>query len=248
VSPAWRRLAVSRLVFAQRAHLVGQLAARGIDAHCVIVADDENLDLARQHGFATVEMDNTFLGAKVNAGMRYACVEGGATHVVAVGSDDWVHPSYFRHLPEPPFLQTRRRIALLDLPSGELAVAEHPREQGIIPWIIPSEMLAPCGFQPIPPEKARGMDAWLIRGIQGWHRYERRPSRRQPLHWVNHDPHELAAVDFKSETNITPYANLARNPFIIERDQDPWARLRAYYPDELVDQAYALHLAKKEGR
>lgn len=234
---------MTRIVLAQRAHLIGELAARGIDAHCVIVADDDNLDIAREHGFATVEMDNSDLGAKFNAGMRYACVEGGATHVVSIGSDDWVHPDVFDVLPEPPYVQTRARLALVDLPTGQLSLAHVSRETGSIPWIVPRAMLEACSFRPIPPGKRRGMDWWLTQGLHG-----RTGGRRQSVQWLHHDPHALAAVDWKCGANLTPYSRLARNPFVRERDDYPWPRLRELYPDTLVDLAYATHLGMRSGR
>src|SRR4051812_9717831 len=89
VIPAWRRYAVTRLCLAQKQHLVAALAARGITCHVVVVADDDNLDIAASYGFATVEQQNV-LGRKVNDGFQH-CWERGADYVAFVGSDDWVH-------------------------------------------------------------------------------------------------------------------------------------------------------------
>ena len=85
---------MTRLALAQRRWLCDELAARGLDANCVIVADDENLDIAREYGFDTVEVDNRGLGRRFNAGYRHAADQG-ADYLVHVGSDDWVHPDLF---------------------------------------------------------------------------------------------------------------------------------------------------------
>src|SRR3954464_9355536 len=98
--PAWRRFAVTRLCLAQKKHLVRHLAARGITASVVVVADDENLDIAAEYGFDTVEQKNV-LGLKVNDGIEYAC-DNDADYVAFVGSDDWIHPDFFDSLPAVP--------------------------------------------------------------------------------------------------------------------------------------------------
>ena len=70
VSPAWRRFDVTRLALAERRWLCDELATRGITANSVIVADDENLDIAREYDFHTITMDNSDLGLRFNAGYK----------------------------------------------------------------------------------------------------------------------------------------------------------------------------------
>jgi hypothetical protein len=239
VSPAYRRFAVTRLALAQRAHLAGELAARGIDCHTVIVADDENLEIARAHGFATVEMDNDHgLGRRFNAGYRRAAAEG-ADWLVHVGSDDWVHPDVFTPLlapVEPRPIISGRRIAFVDLLKGRMSTATLQGPTGVIPWIVPRQLLEPCGFAPIRPERVRGIDGELVRGLR------RAGARAQ---WVFHDPHDLARVDFKSDTNINTFAAL---PASLTRSlsTDPWAALTGRYPVELAELAQRTHLELEE--
>lgn len=235
VSPAWRRFAVTRIALAQRALLAAELAARGIDCHAVVVADDDNLDIAREYGFATVEMDNDGgLGRRFNAGFQYAA-EQGADYLVHIGSDDWIHPDVFMPLLAPvtprPIL-TGTQIAFVDLGSGQLKRASLGPPHGVIPWIIPRAVLEPCGFAPIRPERLRGMDGDLVRGL-------RRAGVR--VQWVFDDPHDLARVDFKSDVNLNAYDRVpgaGRN--------DAWQALRERYPAELVELACRTHLEFQE--
>jgi len=218
-----------------------------VRANCVIVADDENLDIADEYGFPTVEMGNEFLGARFNAGIHWACTEGGADYVVHIGSDDWVHPVVFDRLPSPtpippevsadnpvafwngePEALTGRQIAIVNLPAGKMQRCHVRGRHGVIPWVLPRQVLEPSGFNPIRPDLQRGIDGSLIAGLRV------RPN------WVFHDPHPLARVDFKSDTNITPYPGMASN-LGIGPEVDPWGPLADIYPLALVEMARATH-------
>lgn len=247
VSPAWRRFAVTRLALAQRAHLVTELAARGLEAHCVVVADDENLDIAREFGFETVEMNNRWLGRRFNAGYEYAARQG-ADYFVHIGSDDWVHPDVFGVLPyselaagdalptpelpvvvrsNAPAMVVGSEIAIVDLLGGRMRRCRTRGRTGVVPWILPRRLLERSGFRPIREDAERGIDGSLVCGLG------LRPNI------VFHDPHPLARVDFKSAVNLTPYgalAHLGRG-----RVEDPWPALAEIYPAELVELARETH-------
>lgn len=243
VSPAFGRYAVTRLALAQRAHLAGVLAARGIDCRTVIVADDENLDVAEEFGAATVVMDNDHgLGRKFNAGYRYAAREG-ADWLGHIGSDDWVHPDVFDpiHGCPPRTILTGRKIAFVDLLSGRFCRRAIGGPYGVIPWLIPRVVMEGCGFEPIRPDRYRGMDGFLIRGMK-------QPPRAR-VRWAFADPSDVARVDFKSDVNINTFAGL---PASLTKDSqpDPWPVLAEHYPAELVALARETHeeLAELERR
>lgn len=218
VTPAWRRFAVTRLVLAQRRVLCDELAARGITASCVVIADDENLDIAAELGFDTVEMDNSQLGRKLNAGFRYSAAQG-ADYLAFVGSDDWLHPDLFAPLlDEPGCVISGRILALCDLLGGRLRYVAGRGRQGVIPWLIPRAALEPCGFAPLPDGQNRGLDLHLALALAD-------------AEWRFHDPHPLARVDFKSHLNMTPYG-AARA--IGGEKSDPWGELATRYPADLV--------------
>ena len=246
VSPAWGRFTVTRLALAQRAHLTGELAARGINLQVLIVADDENLDIAREFGFRTLERPNDRLGLRFNDGIQHAAGEG-ADFITVVGSDDWVHPDLFDRLPadnppEPvlstdrPFVSwtpgvaeavTGREIAIVDLASGRLRSCRGTSRAGVIPWVFPRKALQPCGFRPVPDRQQRGLDGAMVAGLGV-----------QP-EWVFHDPHDLCRVDFKSPVNLNTYRNVTAA--IGYGDERPaWNTLADRYPAELVRMARAV--------
>lgn len=173
-----------------------ELAASGVTCETVVVADDENLDVAAEFGFDALDRPN-ILGARLNAGFRYAFING-ATHVAFVGSDDWLHPDFFQ-----PVIEGRLRrdqvlaghnIAIVDMETGLLRRLGVRGPQGVSPWLIPVELLKD---QMVPDNATRGMEGHLHRSL---------------LHgeWVFHDPHDLTRVDFKSAVNMTPYQRVNR--------------------------------------
>jgi glycosyltransferase involved in cell wall biosynthesis len=225
VSPAWRRFSITRLVLAQRRCLCDELAARGHTANSVIVADDDNLDIAAGYGFATVELDNSDLGARFNVGYQYAA-EQGADVFVHVGSDDWVHPDTFNILNEQhpePFLVAQRSYLILDLHAQVAKRCYVSNMWGSIPWLISRRAMENTGFAPI--EKAG-----LMRGIDG-----AIASRLtiKGVNWVFQDAPAEWCVDWKSKTNITPYLGVAHTLGVGD-EQEPRTVLADWYPDWLV--------------
>jgi glycosyltransferase involved in cell wall biosynthesis len=179
-------------------------------------------------------MNNDGLGARFNAGFQFAA-EQGADYLVHIGSDDWIHPDVFAPLlapltPRPIIAGTQ--MAFVDLATGRLKRARMDGPHGVIPWIIPRELLEPCGFAPIRPERMRGMDGDLVRGLR---------RNRVRARWVFDDPHDLARVDFKSDVNINAYDGVpgtGRN--------DAWLALGEQYPAELVELAFRTSLKFQE--
>lgn len=239
VSAAWRRYEITRLALAQRAHLIGVLAGQGCEATQVVVADDENLDIAREFGFHTLNRPNDRLGFKFNEGIEFAVRELGAGHIVLIGSDNWMHEALFERLPlevaefptptaEQPFvawsgeaeMTTGRQIAVADTRRGVITICHTGNRYGVIPWVLPSKAFESTGYRPILDNLNTGIDGSLIAGL------ERRPR------CVFSDPHPFARVDFKSEVNLNSYDSLRRGAGV--GDEMPIEALRDYYPAELV--------------
>lgn len=247
VSPAWRRYAVTRVCFAQRAHLCGVLAERGIEPVVLVVADDENLDIACEYGFETLERPNDELGRKFNDGLEAACVDLQADVVAVVGSDDWVHEDLFDRVPsakaEPPMptadvpfvmwseapeAVTGRELALVDLVTARLRRCRVERHHGVIPHVFPRVALEPSGFRPARDQLNIGIDGSLVAGLDV-----------QPQ-WVFHDPHDLCRVDFKSDVNLNSYERITAAIGYGDEEHDPWSLLEERYPAELVGMAREL--------
>lgn len=256
VTPAWRRFGVSRLCFAQRAALRERLAGRGVDVLNIVVADDENLDIALRYGFTCLERPNSPLGHKWNEGIALAGSLG-ADFVAVVGSDDWVHEDLFTrfpldHTPDPDFeslapgepivwhperpqAMTGRAITLVDLLSGRARTCRVRNKTGVIPWVLPRKALEPSGFRPVADEAERGLDGSLVAGLG------------TALSWQFHDPHPMARVDFKSGTNLNSYDLIAGA--VGDGDEiDPWPALADKYPGWLVRSAQRLSEEMRAGQ
>lgn len=239
-SAAWRRFDVTRLALSQRQRLCEELAARGIQATSLVVADDENLDIARELGSVTLEAPNEPLGRKWNVALRYAAER--ADWVIWVGSDDWIHPDAFAPLTVPPETGPARiirggRVTLVDLASGQLQRVSSASKYGAIPWLIESRLIrATRKDSPIRPDLLRGLDGGLIRGL-----------RRSPIPFELelHDPHEFRCVDFKSDQNLSSFAAASEKRGLGE-PEPAWAVLAKWFPADLVDQARALSDAQRE--
>jgi len=132
MSPAWQRFELSAVCFEQRRRSMDVLEAAGIEARCVIVADDENLDIARGLGFDVVEQDNEWLGRKVNDGFEYA-FKHGADYIVPIGSDSWLDPEFLLPLHSPRVVRTSRFYAPVEIDRlAELSLAPPlPRAVGV---------------------------------------------------------------------------------------------------------------------
>lgn len=73
VVPAHGRIPLARICLTQLRRTCDALTDYGVAATAVVVACDENLDTARDLGFATVERNNEFLSRKFNDGIQMAC-------------------------------------------------------------------------------------------------------------------------------------------------------------------------------
>lgn len=241
-SPAWGRIEVTRLVLEQRQRVCRDLASRGVDAGMLIAADDENLDVAGEYGCDTVETPNTPLGAKCNT-LLYRAAETGVDYIVWVGSDDWIHPSVFDpiigqgKLPARSKIHTGRHLSIVDMRTGMLSRLRVSGKYGAIPWVMDARMFRNAvtrrdgrRLAQIEPKEKRGLDGALIKGLR---------LGRVNFDWSFSDPSEFRCVDFKTRTNITPFAGLAKNVGIAE-PEPAWDALAAEFPADLVQKAHDL--------
>jgi hypothetical protein len=73
VVPAHGRIELARICLRQLRRTCDELEREGIEATAVVIADDENLDTARELGFGTIERDNEFTSRRYNDGIQLAC-------------------------------------------------------------------------------------------------------------------------------------------------------------------------------
>lgn len=70
--PAFGRYNLTAICLRQLRRTCDLLEHDGIHATAVVIADDENLDSARELGFATVRRDNRFTSRKFDDGIQLA--------------------------------------------------------------------------------------------------------------------------------------------------------------------------------
>ena len=221
VTPAFQRYALSEVCFAQYNLVFDHLRRNGVEATGVVIADDENLDIARAAGFETVERDNEALGRRFNDGMEYAAKHG-AEWIVPIGSDSFIDPAYF--LPLPKASKTRTSSIYAAVTATELAELRVGGNIGAGPRMFHRDLLEPSGFRPAQDSLKRSVDHSTIRGIEG------------PIHWEQRDVHTLQYIGFRAAPYITSYSTLVRM-WGIGVHADPWSMLKTRYPAELVDRA-----------
>jgi hypothetical protein len=228
VTPAFGRYDLSAVCFDQRARVIEALADKGIAARCVVVADDENIDLARERGFDVVEQDNEWLGRKFNDGIEYAA-KNGASRVIPIGSDSWIDPAYFDPLPPRSTTMTASNYCVVT--ASRLAELNISDKKGVGPYVFPRHVLRPT-FRPAKDEIHHGVDSATIKGI------------RIRLNWRRHDVHPFQYVGFRGEPHLTPYQTLV-DVWGVREHLDPWAILARYYPLDLVERARAVLTAQE---
>lgn len=221
VTPSWRRFALSAVCFEQRRQVIDELASMDIEAHCVVVADDENLELARAAGFDTLEQNNEWLARRFNDGMEYAGKHG-ADVVVPVGSDSWVQADYFAPLPADGAVRTSTYLCTVT--RDRLAHLEIKPNHGGGPYMLHRAQLERSGFRPAKDLINRNIDRSTVNGLAG------------EVVWELRDLNRFQHVSFRGEPHLTTYAKLWYY-WGVEEHRDPWQQLAEHYAPALVEAA-----------
>lgn len=223
VTPAWQRYDLSAICFEQRQRVIDFLGAAGVEARCVVIADDENLEQARAFGFDVVERDNTWLGRKFNDGIEYAC-HNGATWVVPIGSDSFIDPAYFLPLPpdNPEIVRTSQLYAPVEKERVAITRVAHLTNPAG-PHMFHRDLLKRADYRPMPDEISRNTDSNTIRSLA-------------PFTFQYRDIHDLQYIGFRVPPFITHYDSLWKR-WGVREHADPWIRLSQHYPNDLVERA-----------
>jgi hypothetical protein len=234
VIPAHGRPHVSSFAFAGISWAISELGRRGIHAHALVVADDENLDIADEHHLDTLRRSNAALGAKWNDGIEYAC-QHDAEHVLTCGSDDWVHPDliarHVRGCADDTIMCSRHSTVVA--PDGrEATTLTIGYDGGDGVRLLPRPILKMLGFRPYNDKRSRALDGSM---------FDRLSRSRSGFRWVYNDLHPWQIVDFKSGDNVTPYDKFPGCSHEPVRVTDPLEQLAAHYPARLVDRARAFY-------
>lgn len=235
-TPAWKRPDLSQIVLEQRRVACDRLAELGYEASCVVVADDENLDIARSLGFATVNRDNAYLGRKFNDAYQFAAAEG-VDYIAPIGSDSWVDPETIAAMLgeiEGQQIGASRNYAVID------ALGQR-RTDTFVQWAwtltaIPTELLAHSGWRPVGENLKRGCDTSMMKEIQRTNR---------PLEYVYVERHPLEIVAFQSAIQITDFDRLHDKWGVGPIKTRPFAGLAKHYPADLVERMEALYASRR---
>ena len=235
--PAFRRFELTRVCLTQLRRTCAELADRDIAATAVVIADDQNLDVADLLGFATVRRENAPLGRKFNDGIEFACRHLGADFVVPFGTDNWVDPELIAELPEPGTIAAHRLCTLVH-ESGEKAGTLHVGYEGgdgIRTW--PRDLLEPLRFRPAAEDRGRAIDTSIR---------ERMKVNGLKPPFVYHDLHPWQIVSFQSEdVQLNDYRSLRHLYGSGPEIPEPWEALAEHYPAEAIDEVREVFAHRK---
>lgn len=242
VVPAHGRFELTRVCLRQLRRTCDELAGHDVRASALVVADDENLDTARECGFGTVERANTPLGRKWNDGYQLACDPSVNPHpadwAVPFGSDDWIDTRLV-------LAQVERRRA--DVQASRLSCVVREDGEELCPLrigydggdgvrFLHRDLLALTDYRPAEEDRNRALDTSVFRNVA------QRLGRMPRVAYV--DLHPLQIVDFKSpDEQLNTYANCLAHREGDER-RDPWFALAFCYPPEAIREARALYAHK----
>jgi hypothetical protein len=212
---------------------VDALEHEGTRANAVVIADDENLDTARELGFATVERDNRFTSRKFNDGIQLACDPRFNPHpvdyVVPLGSDDWVDWRLFHNMPSRNGMVAFQRMSFVKEDGSELTVKHIRSEGGCGIRIWPREVMERLSYRPADEHRKRGCDTSMLLNIK---------EHVEDLRIEHRDIDPLQIVDWKTHgENLNSYADLNRHRSELTRD--PFVVLQGRWPAEALTQMQA---------
>lgn len=226
ITPAYRRFDLSRICFEQRFIECERLSKNfGIEATCIVIADDDNLDIAENFGFPSVATDNRFLGKKWNDGYE-AAVALGFTHVCPVGSDSWLNMDWWAgsvDIDDDDIVIAQRNYAVVNRAGTHRVHTWIPVEYGVH-YVIPTPLLANRENRPCRDDVQKGCDTATMRRLAPFIR-----------HIVFQESHPLEAVAFQSRPQITGYNNLRAK----------WGKSETDKPFEGLDDLYGTELTAK---
>lgn len=233
VVPAHGRFNLARICLSQLRRTCDALIEEGIEATAVVIADDENLDTARDLGFGTVVRDNSFVSAKYNDGIQVAADPAynprPADYLVPCGSDDWVDHRLFLELPNKSTVVGFQRLSFVREDGREMVQRTVAVPGGCGIRIYPAEIMASLHYRPADEDRRRACDTSILtnlrRGPAGFHVVHRELDPKQIVDWKSSD---LQLNPYESLTFHRTFAN----------PQDPFEALADWYPaDALEDMA-----------
>ncbi len=234
VVPAHGRQQHAAICLRQLRRTCDALQENGVDATAVVVADDANLETARDLGFGWVKRDNRWLSRKFNDGIQLATDKTynprPADFVVPIGSDDWVDWRLFTDLPAGRTMIGFQHMSFVREDGLELTTRHLNYEGGCGIRIYPRNVMARVGFRPADEDRSRGCDTSILVNLK----------RDNALRRIEHratDP--LQIVDWKSpDDQVTSYREVEGRHRAGSKG-DPFDMLAGRFPDVALDEMRA---------
>lgn len=232
VVPARGRLEKTRVCLRQLRRTCDALKDFGLDATAAVVADDENLETAKELGFWGVRQLNDPLGRKWNDG--YQCAfEQGADYVVPLGSDDWIDPILFTDLPGPTEFRCSRLSSVVSEDGNRISPLRVWYDGGDGVRVMPRNLLARLNGRPAEENRPRAIDSSIMRNLQRLHQ-----GNMPPIRYFDASPWQI--VDWKTAGDqLNSYQ--ACVAFRNLPEQDTWETLKGRYPDEALEEMRAVY-------
>jgi hypothetical protein len=231
IVPAHERVELARICYLQFVYLISKLRGRGLYADVLVIADDENLETADDHCLRILAHDNR-LGAKLNAGYRYAH-EHGFDYVCAIGNDSWMHPDRLTWLPVGDAILCTRNFTCLNAEANEQAALRLDYPGGVGSRVFPTGMFERVDYAPLDPYQMSGCDTGTLLALC------RNVERAPDLVYTDHHPAEV--VGFQSgDVQVTKWHWWLQHP---HDKQAPFHGLTDLYGPELVDAIRAHYAA-----
>lgn len=230
ICPAYQRVDLASVCFRQFAEFRTAAARYGLRTEFLVLADDDNLDAALEHGLGALEVPNR-LGERLNTGYSFAH-DAGYDYVAAVGNDSFVHPDRFRWLPVGDAILCTRNFTCIN-PAGDTQAAlrlDYPG--GVGTRVFPVPMLERVDYKPLQdPYQMSGCDTETLLALCR--------NVIRPPDLVYTDMHPAEVVGFQSgDVQVTKWAWWLQHPHTI---QEPFEGLTDLYGASLIDEVRALY-------
>jgi hypothetical protein len=225
VTPAYGRYDLAAICFEQRRNLINRLP---FEANCIVIANDDNLDIADSFNFHTVYRDNEYLGRRFNDGYQEAA-KLGYDIVMPVGSDSWLSHSIFDRMPENSCeITTRLSYAVVNA-TGTLRVEAKIIYPLGISYMFPTELMSKLDYRPCGEFLHRGCDMFT---------QEMLLSLGAKRTYISGD--KLEHIGFNSDTQLSSLEGLMKR-FECDISFDPFEGLEKWYPPSLIDKIKAYY-------
>ncbi len=239
VMPAHGRLEMAAICMRQLRRTCDELTASGIEATAVVIACDENLDLARENGFGTVERSNQFVSQRFNDGIQLALDPEvnprPADFVMPIGSDDWIDWRIInpKTLPAPNEVVGFQNISFVREDGLELTKTFLNYTGGCGMRLYPRQLLEPLNYRPAEEDLRRGCDTSILTNVR---------LAVDDVHVMHVSTSPLQIVDWKTPgEQLNNYRQVAARHFRNSEPGDPWTELADIYPAAALDDMRRLY-------